>query len=95
MQTSDSYSEADKTPPLPPPEEIVITHVENENNHDHIVEVATAVDAEVPVPAVQTTTAEVQATTIVQVASKPKDDAAALKIQTAFRGYLVCVAILI
>ncbi|XP_061350544.1 protein IQ-DOMAIN 2 [Gastrolobium bilobum] len=88
LQTSDSHLETDKTPPLPPPEEIIVTHVENENSHDH-VEVATAVDVEEPVPAVQTeAAAEVQATTIVQFASKPNDQVAATKIQTAFRGYL-------
>ncbi|KAJ1387680.1 IQ motif, EF-hand binding site [Sesbania bispinosa] len=89
LQTSESYSETDRAPPPPPPEEIILTHVEDENSHDHDhVEVATAIDAERPVPAVQTEVAEVQATIIAQPACKPKDEVAAVKIQTAFRGYM-------
>ncbi|XP_027366371.1 protein IQ-DOMAIN 1-like [Abrus precatorius] len=87
LQTSDSYSETDKAPPLPPPEEIIVTHVESENHHD-CIEVATTVVTEEPVSAVQTPVAEVQAFTIIQFDSKPKDEVAAIRIQTAFRGYL-------
>ncbi|TKY52895.1 IQ-DOMAIN 1 [Spatholobus suberectus] len=86
LQTSELYSETDKAPPLPPPE-IILTHVESETSHDH-VEVATAVNAEEPVPTVQTAAAEVQATATVQYNSKPKDEVAAVRIQKAFRGYL-------
>lgn len=86
LQTSESPSETDKAPPLPPPE-IILTHVESETSPDN-VEVATAVDAERPVPVVETVAAEVLATTIVQFASKPTNEVAAIRIQKAFRGYL-------
>ncbi|KAK7345597.1 hypothetical protein VNO77_16203 [Canavalia gladiata] len=87
LQTSDSFSEINKTPPLPPSEEIILTHVESDNSHDH-VEVSTAVDAEEHIPAVQIASIEVQGSAIVQFDSKPKDEVAAIRIQTAFRGYL-------
>ena len=90
MQTSESTSQTDNAPPLPPPE-IILTHVESEISHERI-EVATAVDAVEPVPAVQMAAAEVQATTTVQFNSKPTEEVAAIRIQKAFRGYLVCFA---
>jgi hypothetical protein len=92
LHTSDSYQETDQAPPCPPPEEdIILTHVENENNHDH-VQVVTDVDVEVPVPDVQIQIAEVQATPIVQFTRKPPtDEVAAIKIQTAFRRYMVFI----
>lgn len=95
MQIPESHShlETDKAPPLPPPEdEIILPHVENENNHDH-VEVVTDVEIEIPVTAVQTAVPEVQTTAAVQLSSKAKDEMAAIKIQTAFRGYLVILTI--
>ncbi|XP_019428082.1 PREDICTED: protein IQ-DOMAIN 1 isoform X2 [Lupinus angustifolius] len=88
LQTSEAYSEADKATPLPVPEETILTHIDNENSNDHVVEVATLLEAEEPVLAVQTAAAEVQATAVVQFAGKPKDEVAAMKIQKAFRGYL-------
>ncbi|XP_027350716.1 protein IQ-DOMAIN 1-like [Abrus precatorius] len=97
LQTAPSYSETDRAPPLPPPpppEEIKLTDIENEygHNHDHVVEVAAAMDVEepapVPAPSVQTAPVRVQASTIARFTGKPKDEVAAIKIQTAFRGYL-------
>ncbi|KAK7337035.1 hypothetical protein VNO77_17593 [Canavalia gladiata] len=97
LQTSETYTETDKAPPLPPPEEIKLTHIENETSgdHDHVVEVATAMDDEEPVPSVQTVPVRVEAApvrveaaTIARFAGKPMDEVAAIKIQTAFRGYL-------
>ncbi|KAE9619725.1 putative IQ motif, EF-hand binding protein [Lupinus albus] len=89
LQTSEACSETDKATPLPVPEEIILTHIDNENSNDHVVEVATVSEAEEPVLAVQTEVAEVQATTaFVLFAGKPKDELAAMKIQKAFRGYL-------
>ncbi|KAG4959486.1 hypothetical protein JHK87_036119 [Glycine soja] len=86
LQTSESTSQTDNAPPLPPPE-IILTHVESEISHERI-EVATAVDAVEPVPAAQMAAAEVQATTTVQFNSKPTEEVAAIRIQKAFRGYL-------
>jgi len=88
---SASQSETDKAPPLPPPE-VILPQAEIETSHDRI-RVETAVVAEEPVPAVQTAPAEVQATTIVQLHSKPTEEVAAIRIQKAFRGYLVYFAI--
>ncbi|KAK7285090.1 hypothetical protein RJT34_19848 [Clitoria ternatea] len=90
LQTSESYSETDKAPPPPPPEEIKLTDFENDNSHDqdHVVEVETAIETEELVPSVQTTAVRVEAATIARFAGKPTDEVAAIKIQTAFRGYL-------
>lgn len=92
LQTSVSYPETDKTPPSipPPPEEIKITDIETENSHDHdhVVEVATAMDAEEPVPSVHIEPVRVEPAPIARFAGKPKDEVAAIKIQTAFRGHL-------
>lgn len=99
LQTSVSYSEADKLPPPPPPpvplpEEIKLTDIENEisHDHDHVVEVVTAVEADVPVLPVQIETVRVEAARIPRFSGKPNDEVAAIKIQTAFRGYLVWVS---
>ncbi|OIW11206.1 hypothetical protein TanjilG_28297 [Lupinus angustifolius] len=102
LETLGSFSGTDNALSLPPPEEIKLTNHENENIHDNVVEVATTMVAEepvpVPVPVVQTvarvepltekTVANVEGVKIAWFAGKPKDEVAALKIQTAFRGYL-------
>ncbi|KAE9621836.1 hypothetical protein Lal_00032874 [Lupinus albus] len=91
LQTlEDSCSGTDKSPAFPPLEEIKSTHNENNSNHDNVVEVATTlvVKESVSVPAVQTTTVKVESPKIAQFSSKSKDKVAAIKIQTAFRGYL-------
>lgn len=84
--------ETDKEPPPPPQEEAKLTNIENENNHVHVVELATATDTEEPVTAVQTVPVPVQAPIVPHSAGKLNADVAAVKIQTAFRGYLVRVA---
>ncbi|OIW12128.1 hypothetical protein TanjilG_02349 [Lupinus angustifolius] len=88
LQTSEAYSETDRAPPLPAPEEIIVTHVENENSNDHVVEVATVVEAEELVLAVQTAADKVQVTAVDHLTGKPNDEVAAMRIQTAFRGYM-------
>ncbi|OIV92150.1 hypothetical protein TanjilG_18722 [Lupinus angustifolius] len=90
LEALGSYSGTDKTSHLPPPDEIKLTHHENENIHDNVVEVATTMVAEEPVlvPAVQTTAASVEGAKIARFADKPRDEVAAIKIQTAFRRYL-------
>ncbi|KAF7818586.1 Protein IQ-DOMAIN 1 [Senna tora] len=93
LETSDSYLASDKAtppPPLPPPppEETKSFDVGNEINQVHVVEVATSVDAETPVPVVQRAAVAVQATRISRFAGKSKEEVAAIRIQTAFRGYL-------
>ncbi|KAF1860275.1 hypothetical protein Lal_00037613 [Lupinus albus] len=69
--------------------EIILTHVEDENNNVHVVEVvATVLDAEEPDSPVQSAVVEVQVAAVVQIFGKLNDDVAATKIQTAFRGYI-------
>ncbi|KAE9590938.1 hypothetical protein Lal_00023065 [Lupinus albus] len=90
LETLGSFSGTDKASHLPPPDEIKLTQHENENIHDNVVEVATTMVAEDPVlvPAVQTIAAAVEGARIDRFAGKPRDEVAAIKIQTAFRGYL-------
>lgn len=93
LQTSDPSVEIDTALPLPPPEDIKLTDIENQNNHHNVAEITTVVDVEEPVRSVQTAVVKTQAATVSRFAGKPKDEVAAIKIQTAFRGYLVCVVI--
>ncbi|KAE9612294.1 hypothetical protein Lal_00022114 [Lupinus albus] len=88
LQTSEAYSETNKAPFLPAPEEITLTHVENEDSNDHVVEVATVLEAEEPVLDDHTEAAKVQVTAVDHFTDKPKDEVAAMRIQTAFRGYM-------
>lgn len=76
--------------PVPPlqPEEVKITVAENElSNHVANEEVTTAVPTTAAVSADQSVT-EVQIVTNTRFAGKSKEEAAAIRIQTAFRGYL-------
>lgn len=78
--------------PLPPQEEVNLTDAENETiNHDYSVEVATNVAVEPVVAPTPTATEVVQVITVAQpqFAGKSREEVAAIKIQTAFRGYLV------
>ncbi|KAK4272899.1 hypothetical protein QN277_021392 [Acacia crassicarpa] len=88
LQASESYMETDTAPPLPPPEEVKLTNIESENNRAPDVEVAIAAVSEESVPAVQTAPVPVQAAIIPQSSRKLSTEVAAIKIQTAFRGYL-------
>ncbi|OIW21549.1 hypothetical protein TanjilG_06242 [Lupinus angustifolius] len=93
LQTlEESCSGTDKSPAFPPPEEIKLTHGEKKSSYDNVVEVATSLVVEehvpVPVPVVQTTAVKVEGPKISRLVRKPDDKVAAIKIQTAFRGYL-------
>ncbi|XP_057783130.1 protein IQ-DOMAIN 2-like [Salvia miltiorrhiza] len=77
--------------PHPPPQlgNMRSTELENEQTkHAHSVAVAAAVDTEVEIAAVEATPEVVPLPTVTQVAGKHQEEVAALKIQTAFRGYL-------
>lgn len=79
-------------PPLPPQEELILSNAENElNNHDYSDVVAAAVAVETVVAPPQAATEVVQLTAVAQpqFAGKSMEEVAAIKIQTAFRGYLV------
>ncbi|KAK4281453.1 hypothetical protein QN277_012945 [Acacia crassicarpa] len=88
--SSHSYVGSEKTehPPAPPPEEIKSYNVENEASQSHVLEVSTAVEAERPIPAIQRPVVAIQAPKISRFAGKSREEVAAIKIQTAFRGYL-------
>uniref|UniRef100_A0A5B7AWX8 DUF4005 domain-containing protein n=1 Tax=Davidia involucrata TaxID=16924 RepID=A0A5B7AWX8_DAVIN len=71
--------------PLPLPEEVKLTEVENEQTkHVYSVAVATDVAAE----AAHATAEVVRSTAVTQFTGKSKEEVAAIRIQTAFRGYL-------
>ncbi|XP_011092836.1 protein IQ-DOMAIN 1-like isoform X1 [Sesamum indicum] len=75
--------------PLPPVEEVKVTEVEDEQTkHAYSVAVATAAAAEAAVAAAQAAAEVVRLTTVTQFAGKSKEEVAAIRIQTAFRGYL-------
>ncbi|CAK7342964.1 unnamed protein product [Dovyalis caffra] len=75
--------------PPPQPEEVKLIEATNEENQDTYPEpVATAAAAEPAPSTVQTTIEVVQLTTINKYAGKSKEEVAAIKIQTAFRGYM-------
>ncbi|KAL6977255.1 Protein IQ-DOMAIN 3 [Sarracenia purpurea var. burkii] len=77
--------------PLNPPiEEVKLTRAENEQNkHAYSVALATAAAAEAAVAAAQAAAEVVRLTAAVRYSGKSKEEVAATKIQTAFRGYLV------
>lgn len=87
-------SEKTEHPPAPPPpEEIKPYNVENEASQSHVHEVSTSVEIERSIPAVQTPVVPIQAPKISRrFAGKSREEVAAIRIQTTFRGYLVCLA---
>lgn len=90
--TSASFETVKTTLPSPAtplqPEEVKIAVPENElSNHVANEEVATAVPTMAAVSAGQSVT-EVRIVTNARFAGKSKEEAAAIRIQTAFRGYL-------
>ncbi|KAF3786399.1 IQ-DOMAIN 1 protein [Nymphaea thermarum] len=76
--------------PRVPTEEMKFS--EAENSHAYSVAVATAIAAEAAVAAAQAAAEVVRLTTasVPRFSGKRREDMAATKIQTAFRGYLVC-----
>ncbi|CAK9164797.1 unnamed protein product [Ilex paraguariensis] len=75
--------------PLPPQEEVNLIEAENEQTkHAYTVAVATAAASEAAVVAAQAAAEVVQLTAVTQFRGKLSDEVAAIKIQTAFRGYL-------
>lgn len=78
-------------PSLPPVEALKLADAENEQaNHAHSVAAATAAAAEAAAAAAQAAAEVVRLTKANQFAGKSKEEVAAIRIQTAFRGYLVC-----
>lgn len=76
--------------PPPPREDVKLTEAENEQNkHAYSVALATAAAAEAAVAAAQAAAEVVRLTAVARYPGKSKEEIAAIKIQTAFRGYLV------
>lgn len=76
---------------VPPAEPAKSSTVDKEHTkHAYTVAIATAKAAEAAVAAAQAAAEVVRLTaTTPPIASKSKEEAAAIKIQTAFRGYMV------
>lgn len=72
---------------LPPPEEVKLTDVENELTR-HAYSAATAEVSEASVAAAHANSEVVQPTRVSRFSGKASEEVAAIKIQTAFRGYL-------
>ncbi|KAF2289972.1 hypothetical protein GH714_039377 [Hevea brasiliensis] len=78
-------------PVLPQPEEVkTIEAINDQNKHAYPVPIATAVaaDAEPAYPPVETTMEVVRLVKVNKFAGKSNEEVAAIKIQTAFRGYM-------
>ena len=79
-------------PPPPVEEEVKLTNAENEqSDHAYSVAVASAAAADAAVAAAQAATEVVRLTSVTRFAGKSREEVAAIKIQTAFRGYMVRV----
>ena len=80
---------------MPPIEDVTLAEAEDEQNkHAYSVAIATAVAAEAAVAAAQAAAEVVRLTTVGHYHGKSKEDIAAIKIQTAFRGYLVWILLI-
>ncbi|KAJ7972434.1 protein IQ-DOMAIN 1-like [Quillaja saponaria] len=88
-QASESYLEPDTAPPpIPQPEEIKLTDDVKESSHVYSIPAAPAVDAVVAISAAPAAVEVVQPTISSRFAGKSREEVAAIKIQTAFRGHL-------
>lgn len=77
-------------PPPPPVGDLKLNDVENDQSrHAYTVARATAAAAEAAVAAAQAAAEVVRLTSISHFSGKSKEEIAAIKIQTAFRGYMV------
>ncbi|XP_024029291.1 protein IQ-DOMAIN 1 [Morus notabilis] len=75
--------------PCPPVEDVKLAEIENEQSkHAYSVALATAAAAEAAVAAAQAAAEVVRLTAVPRHYGKSKEEIAAVKIQTAFRGYL-------
>ncbi|XP_062092852.1 protein IQ-DOMAIN 3 [Humulus lupulus] len=73
----------------PPPVEVKLTEIENEQSkHAYSVAIATAAAAEAAVAAAQAAAEVVRLTAVPRYYGLSKEEIAAIKIQTAFRGYM-------
>ena len=80
---------ASATTPL---EELKFSEAENEQNrHAYSVALATAAAAEAAVVAAQAATEVVRLTSVGHYSGKTKEEVATIKIQNAFRRYLVLI----
>lgn len=91
----DPSSSIDETVPVPPPpppppvEELKLVEAENEQNkHAYSVALATAAAAEAAVAAAQAAAEVVRLTNVPRYPGRTPEEVAAIRIQTAFRGYL-------
>lgn len=77
-------------PPPPQPEEVKLTVTEHEPSNHAAIEADTPAVSTNAAAADQVVVTEVPVTTNTQFVGKSREEAAAIRIQTAFRGYLVC-----
>lgn len=76
--------------PPPPLEDVNLAEEENDQaKHAYSVAVASAAAAEAAVAAAQAAAEAVRLTTVSKFTGKSAEEVAAIKIQTAFRGYMV------
>lgn len=81
--------------PAPAVEDVKLTEAENEQSkHAYSVALATAVAAEAAVAAAQAAAEVVRLTAATRFSGKSREEVAAIKIQTAFRGFMVLLIIL-
>ncbi|OVA18148.1 IQ motif [Macleaya cordata] len=87
QESSSSVVETVQAPPLPS-EEVKLEAENEQNKHAYSVALASAAAAEAAVAAAQAAAEVVRLTTVNRYPGKSEEEVAAIKIQTAFRGYL-------
>lgn len=82
--------EPDNSYQIPPPEEVKLVEVEDEQTkHAYSVAVAAAAAAQAAAAAAQAAAESVRLAELTRYSGKSKEEVAAIRIQTTFRGYLV------